>query len=74
MTLLQKQYENVKGRAIVDNRSKYVLMTMRQSFKPDEVDGQTAHTLGCQLAEKFLEQYGNKNRDGSLVKDRKSVV
>lgn len=41
---------------------------MRQSFKPNEVDAQTAHTLGCQLAEKFLKQYGNKNKDGSPVK------
>lgn len=68
MALLQKQYEDVKGRATVDNRSKYILMTMRQSFKPHEVDAQTAHTLACQLAEEFLEQYGNKNNNGSPVK------
>jgi len=58
--LMQNQYEEITGRAVIRNykdakKQSSVLITMRQSFAPNEVDADTAHIIGCELAKRFFE-------------------
>lgn len=50
--------EQITGRSVIQDyqgkKKSYLLMTMRQSFAPGEVNEKTAHELGCRLAEQFL--------------------
>ncbi|WP_020072470.1 relaxase/mobilization nuclease domain-containing protein [Faecalispora sporosphaeroides] len=50
--------EQITGRSVIQDyqgkKKSYMLMTMRQSFAPGEVNEKTAHELGCRLAEQFL--------------------
>ncbi len=57
--LMQNQYEEITGRPIIRNykdakKQSSVLITMRQSFAPNEVDADTAHVIGCELAKRFF--------------------
>ena len=58
MLMVQKEYEQQTGRKVIQDyggkKQSYLLMTMRQSFSPGEVDEKTAHEIGCKLAESFL--------------------
>lgn len=53
-----RQAEQITGRSVIQDyqgkKKSYMLMTMRQSFAPGEVNEKTAHELGCRLAEQFL--------------------
>lgn len=53
-----REAEQATGRKVIQDykgeKKSYLLMTMRQSFLPGEVDAKSAHTLGCKLADRFL--------------------
>lgn len=54
----QSLYEQETGRKVIQNyggkKKSYLLMTIRQSFKPGEVSPEQAHRIGCELAKRFL--------------------
>lgn len=54
----QHEYEQQTGRKVIQEyhgkKHSYMLMTMRQSFAPDEVTPEQAHEIGCKLAERIL--------------------
>ena len=54
----QHEYEQRTGRKVIEDyagrKKSYLLITMRQSFAPGEVTPETAHEIGCKLAEQFL--------------------
>ncbi len=58
MILDQSMYEQETGRKVIwdygGKKKSYLLMAMRQSFKPGTVTPEQAHKIGCELADKFL--------------------